>query len=68
VSKLAQELWSAHEGGGPAWKRLSQANKGKTAERLEMLRKEKEEEEAKECTFRCAGPGAGWRGWRGSWR
>jgi hypothetical protein len=69
VSKLAQELWSAHEGGGPAWKRLSQGSKGRTAERLELLRKEKQDEETKECTFRWAWLAAGRRAWlaAGQW-
>ncbi len=43
VSKLAQDMWLHDGGGAPAWRRLSQSSKNKTAERLEMLRKEKEE-------------------------
>ncbi|KAI8463811.1 MAG: hypothetical protein J3K34DRAFT_135272 [Monoraphidium minutum] len=56
ISRMAQIMWSRHDGGGmPAWQRLSKSgNKSKTAERLEMLRKEKEEAETRECTFRPA--------------
>jgi len=55
ISRLAQQLWSRQDGSSvPAWQRLSKARKSKTAERLDMLRKEKEEAETRECTFKPA--------------
>lgn len=55
ISRLAQQLWSRADGGAvPAWQRLSKAKKSKTAERLELLRREKEEAETRECTFKPA--------------
>ncbi|GBF97125.1 hypothetical protein Rsub_10136 [Raphidocelis subcapitata] len=55
ISRLAQHLWSRQDGSAvPAWQRLSKVKKSKTAERLEMLRREREEAETRECTFKPA--------------
>ncbi|KAF6256830.1 hypothetical protein COO60DRAFT_1656523 [Scenedesmus sp. NREL 46B-D3] len=53
ISRLAQNLWSPLEcTAAPAWQRLSRVKMTKAQERLEMLRREKEADEVKECTFR----------------
>ncbi|WIA42412.1 hypothetical protein OEZ86_008411 [Tetradesmus obliquus] len=53
ISRLAQNLWSPHEcTTAPAWQRLSKVKMTKAQERLEMLRREKEADEVKECTFK----------------
>ncbi|KAF8057295.1 hypothetical protein HT031_006103 [Scenedesmus sp. PABB004] len=53
ISRLAQHLWSPHDiGSVPAWQRLSKAKMSKAQERLETLRREKEEAEVAECTFK----------------
>ncbi|KAI8475815.1 MAG: hypothetical protein J3K34DRAFT_478827 [Monoraphidium minutum] len=58
ITRMAKELrLRGKEGSAPAWQRLSKgafAAKSKTAERMEALRKSKEEAETRECTFRPA--------------
>lgn len=55
ISRLAQNMWSPQECATvPAWQRLSKVKLTKAQERLEMLRREKEEAEVRECTFRPA--------------
>lgn len=53
ISRHAQTIWGPHEVGSvPVWQRLSKVKMTKAQERLEMLRREKEEAEVRECTFK----------------
>eukprot|EP00878_Enallax_costatus_P029279 GHUV01031729.1.p1 GENE.GHUV01031729.1~~GHUV01031729.1.p1 ORF type:complete len:246 (+),score=86.04 GHUV01031729.1:1192-1929(+) len=53
ISRLAQNLWTPQECASvPAWQRLSKVKMTKAQERLEMLRREKEEAEMRECSFK----------------
>ncbi|GBF98697.1 hypothetical protein Rsub_11411 [Raphidocelis subcapitata] len=55
ITRMAQQMRARTDAAGvPAWQRLSQAATAKTAERHAALRREREQAEARECTFRPA--------------
>ncbi|KAK9823252.1 hypothetical protein WJX72_001357 [[Myrmecia] bisecta] len=53
ISKLAQSI-KRGDSDPPPWLRLTQAKTNKTQERLEMIKRDREADDLKECTFRPA--------------
>lgn len=52
IHNFSKSKWTQHDYSQPVWQRLSTNAKKNTAERIESLRKDKEDKEVDQCTFK----------------